>query len=372
MHMLTGLMDHWVPSHDGISQFWKTPFETLVPEMERLLREVAVNNFTFYTKWYSNGLLSRHPWLVNHPQAQNVITRNDWGRRWIDWFHARGMTCGAMIQSYAYEPGMLPREHVLGTWKGTHRCIGRPEGEDCEIANPEWPGFTPLYGQMLEEQLREFPGLDAVFLEFEGLNSVPPQHAIAARVKGETVSPTVRAQSAESGWPLGAGEPWEWTPGGQAALERTLRAHISEAHNALDRAGFKGIRGVVFHAMGYETPYVLSALPTRDWWVLPWHYWGWGGNDSDALVRQQMDWCRRRFAAMAKAGHPLCYIGNCTLPTERWESIREMVAFSRDIGAAGYLGMGNPLPEYGLRWHGATDASVAQARDVCRQLFPRV
>jgi hypothetical protein len=122
--------------------------------------------------------------------------------------------------------------------------------------------------------------------------------------------------------------------------------------------------------MNYETPHLTECLPSRKWWLLPWHYWGWDfcRDTPDAVVRRQMDWCQDQFRARIGEGWPLCYIGNATLPTQRLDTIREMIAFCRDHGAAGHLGMGNPIPEYGLRWHGATEEGVGRARSLYREL----
>src|SRR5262245_41155444 len=135
--MLTGLMDHWTPSHDAVSQFWKTPFEAATPAMAALCNDVGINNFTFYTKWMSNGVKSSLPFLKNHPKAQNVVTNNDWGRNWIDFFHNRDMTVGAMIQCYWWEKGMLPSQAVLRHRPYTTWCTGFDVGSD--VIDPLWP-----------------------------------------------------------------------------------------------------------------------------------------------------------------------------------------------------------------------------------------
>ncbi len=372
--MLSGLMDHWVPSADTVSRFWKTPFETLAPLMTSLCDEMAVNHFTFYTKWYTNGLRSTLPFLPNHPESENVRTDNDWGRRWIDYFHRRGMTVGAMIQSYAYLPNCFPPDHTLGVWKNTTQCTGLAPDQDNIIIDPTWPGFTAHFESMLEEQLRAFPGLDAIFLEFEGLPCVEPTHALAKLGSQSTVPDNIRAQWVDSAWMVPDRDQWIWTTPVQAILKERLQAHLSAANRVLDRLGYTGIRGVVYHAMSYETPYLIDALPARNWWLLPWHYWGWDfcKETPDAEVRQQMNWCQHQFRRLIQAGHPLCYIGNATLPTERHDSIREMVQFCRDNGAAGHLGMGNPIPTYGLRWHGATETSIKSAKSLYQELFPKL
>ena len=371
--MLCGIMDHWVPSADAVSRFWKTPFETLAPLMTSLCDEVAVNNVTFYTKWYTNGYRSNLPFLPNHPEAQNVRTGNDWGRQWIDFLHARGMTAGAMIQSYTYMPGYFPEEHTLGVWKNTSDCTGLPPEKCSIIIDPTYPAFTAAFEAMLEEQLRLFPGLDAVFLEFEGLCSVAPVHALARAGAQATPDESIRAQWNDCGWSVPERDWWIWTPPVQSILKERLRAHLSAAERVFARVGFRGVRGVVYHAMSYETPYLTGCLPSKDWWLLPWHYWGWDFDEQtpDAMVRRQMDWCKAQFRARIAEGHPLCYIGNATLPTQRLDSIREMANFCKEEGAAGHLGMGNPIPDYGLRWLKATEGGIRTVRALYRELFPK-
>ena len=368
--MLTGLMDHWVPSHDAISRFWKTPFDTLRPLVERLCDEVAVNNFTFYTKWYSNGIKSALPFLRNVPEAMNVATDNAWGRRWLEFFHDRGMTVGAMLQCYTFQPGLLPREAVLGTWAGTRRATGL-EGDN-EIADPTWDGYPELLVQMIEEQLRLFPDFDAIFLEFEGIGAPGKGSRLwqmAQEAGPDSVEPALRAQWEESGFG-GGDDAWTWSAPVQKLLRDSLATQLAAVDKLLDRIGFNGISGVVYHAMGYETPYVLDCLPGRDWWLLPWHYWGWGHKEPDETAQRQTDWCKRSFRERVEQGYKLCYIGNATLPTVRPDAITEMARHCMEIGAAGHIGMGDPIPQYGLRWHDATEQGVAAARRIYKDLFP--
>jgi len=374
--MFTGLMDHWVPSHDAISRFWKTPFHELKPAMDALCDEMAVNNFTFYTKWYTNGLKSSLPFLPNHPQAQNVLTDNAWGREWIDYFHRRGMTVGAMLQCYAFEAGTIPSEAVLGTWEGVHNAIGLTK--DNVIIDPRWEGYPAMLEQMLDELLCQFPELDQVFLEFEGLGAPPTGHDLW-RLAHPTpdavplISPAVRAQWEALGSPLPE-DPWIWSVPVQEALCGTLRRHLAVAEAAMERRGFTGTRGVVYHAFGYEVPYILDCLPHRDWWLLPWNYWGWDWCEGDApeTVRRQLDFCKGHFRQVVKDNYRLLYIGNASLPTCLPDTVVEMARFCEEIGAEGHLGMGNFLPTYGLRWHGASEESVAAMRKLYRtELYPR-
>jgi hypothetical protein len=277
-----------------------------------------------------------------------------------------------------FDAGSFPREAVLGSWEGTRSATGYDADND--IINPAWDGYADALSRLLKEQIRLFPGLDAVFLEFEGIGAAPagnPLWELAHANGGASakVPSAMREFWTTTGFPVGGyPDPWLWTPEMQKILRQTLRSHLAAAERVFQQTGFKGIRGVVYHAMGYEVPYVLDCLPTRDWWLLPWHYWGWDFSeaDTDSVVRHQMDYCKGAFRELAQSGYKLCYIGNATLPTQRFDSIAEMVQFSEEVGAAGYLGMGNPIPTYGLRWHGATEESVAATRRLYReQLFPR-
>jgi hypothetical protein len=381
--MFVGLMDHWVPSHEAISRFWKTPFRTLKPLVEEVCDEMAINNYTFYTKWYSNGLKSSLPFLSNHPEAQNVLTDNDWGRQWIDFLHRRGMTVGAMLQCYTFESGLLPRESLLGSWAGTRKATGLNADDD--VVNPTWPKYPSLFEQMLEEELRLFPGLDQYFLEFEGLAGPPIGHALWQLGHPPSKGTTEKAGQTTAEFPpsvlehwkaLGTSaprDPWLWTAPVQNTLKKSLREHLAIAERVFQRKGFKGVRGVVYHAFGYEVPYILDCLPNRDWWLMPWNYWGWDWceKDPDAVVRRQIEFCKQSFRQAVQDGYKLCYIGNATLPTIRPETIGEMVRFCREI-QADYLGMGDFIPTYGLRWHKATEDSVAALRRLFREeLFPR-
>ena len=372
--MLNGLMDHWVPSHDAVSRFWKTPFDILRPHMDKLCDDVGSNNFTFYTKWYTNGIKSSLPFLSNHPDAQNVLTDNDWGRKWIDYFHSRGMTVGAMLQCYTFEPGMLPGEGVLGTWQNQASVTGL-DGDPL-IVNPQYEQYPAMLEQMLEEHLSLFPGIDAIFLEFEGLPVVGPENSLTiAELSGGNVenyiSPSTRKHWQDIRREPETKDKWVWAEPVQNALKKTLSRQLSAADRTLNCLGFSGIKGVVYHAFGYEIPYIIDSLPDRSWWHLPWNYWGWNGGSpddksipqtSDEVIEIQINWCKKQFLQLVEKGYPVCYIGNCTLPTRRTDTITEMYNFIKEIGAAGYIGMGNPIPEYGLKWRGATEKWISEAR----------
>jgi hypothetical protein len=368
-------MNHWVPSADIISRFWKTPFAKLRPQLEEECDRLAIDNYTFYTKWYSNGVKSALPFLRNHPQAMNTLTNNDWGRECIDFFHARGMTVGAMLQCYTFETGALPREAVLGLWPATVNATGTAP---VDIVNPAWPDYERWFAQMLREQVRLFPGLDQWFFEFEGIAAAPAGNALSHLAPAETgpevFAPAVRRQWERLGKAPPAKDAWIWTAPVQAVLRNTLTRHLALAERVLREEGSRAALGLVYHAFGYEVPYMLDCLPSRDWWLMPWNYWGWDWceRDPDDVVRRQIEFCKEDFRQLMADGRPLCYIGNASLPTVRPETIVEMVDLCREIGATRYLGMGDFLAEHRLSWHKATSAHMSELYRLYRdRLFPR-
>lgn len=366
--MLVGLMDHWVPSHDNVSHFWRTPFDEAAPAMAELCDEIAINHFTFYTKWMSNGLRSSLPVLRNEPRARNVITNNAWGRQWIDFLHARNISVGAMIQCYWWDAGMLPREAVLRHRPLTKWCTGYETGSD--VVDPLWPGHDDILRAVLREQLEQFPKLDAIWLEFEGVSGNLEDRPLCRMSVGQSIAPVLEEQLRATNWLVKPEHRWVWTRPVQAALADALKRRLAVVEQTLDELGFRGKRGVVYHAMGFEAPFVAQSLPSKKWWLLPWHYWGWAETITEDDRDRQIAWCLGEWKRMKNEGYPICYIGNATLPTPWIHTIDELARATIDLGLAGHLGMGNPIPKIGLRWDDATEESVKEAREIYRRVWP--
>lgn len=369
--MIIGLMDHWVPSHSDISDFWKMPYEEARPHMDRIFREIGINNFTFYTKWYSNGIKSELPFLKNDPDSMNVKSNNEWGRKWIDYLHEHNATAGAMLQCYTFEQNCIPPEAVLGYWRqGVVPNTATPG--DRVLVDPLWSGYPDMLRKMLTEHLREFPKLDALLLEFEGLGSVGEaslkKWLNMERLTEAPLSPSTLSLFHDFGAAPTPENRWIWTEESLRRLRASLTEHLLIADQVLDELGYTGVRGVVFKALYYEIGYIADAVPSKNWMFLPWYYWGWGSVVDDQLLRRQMDLVQKTLLKYAGEGYPVCYIGNATLPTTRPESIAEMAGFCLRNGM-GHLGMGNFIPG-GLRWHNSTEEGVEKARELYEKLFP--
>ncbi|HHY22927.1 MAG TPA: hypothetical protein GX527_01635 [Clostridiaceae bacterium] len=45
--MLKGFMDHWVPTREEISKFWKSDAQTVKKSIDNMRKEIGFNNLTF-------------------------------------------------------------------------------------------------------------------------------------------------------------------------------------------------------------------------------------------------------------------------------------------------------------------------------------
>ncbi len=372
--MIKGLIDHWVPSDPNISSFWKYPLEKLFPLLDDVLESTNADHFTFYTKWYTNGIKSSLPFLVNHPQCMNVATDNEWGRRLIDYLHGKGVSVGAMLQCYTFEAGFLPASGVCGSWDQS-LATGMPGCVD--IVSPAWKDYPRLLAAMIEEHLSLFPGIDAMFLEFEGFSGIDAETAAAKLgipCDGNNVEITGRPAAMLDEAPFLAKnkqKQWLWTNAAQKLFETALQTNLATAESVFSSRDFKGIKGIVYAALGYELPYVEQCLPNNDWWLIPWKYWGWHNAPPiprDVLLRQT-EYCQNVIKKQMRRGRNVCYIGNATLPTVNPDSIEEMLRFCVETGLGGYIGMGSFIPEIGLQWHGSTPPGIEQSKKIHEQWF---
>src|SRR5688572_16134182 len=112
-------MDQITPSAENISTVYKASAAEIEAVITGLLTEMDFNHYTFYTKWYTNGIKSSLPFLANHPGNLNVRSDNHAFRQVIDNLHARGLSVGAMFQIYTYESDRWGKGHKWGEWDVT-------------------------------------------------------------------------------------------------------------------------------------------------------------------------------------------------------------------------------------------------------------
>jgi hypothetical protein len=110
---IQGFMDQITPSAENISTIYKASAAEIEAVIAGLLAEMDFNHYTFYTKWYTNGIKSTLPFLANHPDNLNVRTDNRAFRDVIDFLHGHGLSVGAMFQIYTYESNRLGEANKL-------------------------------------------------------------------------------------------------------------------------------------------------------------------------------------------------------------------------------------------------------------------
>ena len=74
---------------------------------------------------------------------------------------------------------------------------------------------------------------------------------------------------------------------------------------------------------------------------------------------------KRHMLRLVRDGHRVCYVGDCTLSRDGLEPVRDLWRFTAEH-LQGYLAMGTPNVDLGLRWQGVTDEMVAAARRLYR------
>ncbi|MFD0717622.1 hypothetical protein [Paenibacillus sp. GCM10027626] len=127
---------------------------------------------TFYTEWYTNGIRSELPYLSNHPDASNVKTNNEWGRKIVSHLHGKNILVGAMIQFLTYDRQVWEPEMTIDEWD-----VGEFAETDLPVRIADFtnPLFQTRIKEIVKEHLTQFPGIDYLFLEFEGVRSTALQ-----------------------------------------------------------------------------------------------------------------------------------------------------------------------------------------------------
>ncbi len=362
--MLRGFMDHWVPTVDSISTFWKSDISACKDLIDGLASEVAFNNFTFYTKWYTNGISSELQFLRNHPDSSNVRTDNHWGRELIDHLHSRGMTAGAMLQLYTYEKGLWADMPSLGEWD-VRGCAATDA--PCVLADFTSDAYPSKLAQILREHLILFPDLDYLFLEFEG---IMPEMAVkayenhAAKVGGlpDPVDVTYREQDIALYKSIGNTIDLRYSVEALDLFTYYMRRNLETAQGVCDELEYRGRLGVVYYPPQYESLFVPNALPGNRWRLLPWCYFGWTPDPQQKAATMKM--MLHHMEEQLAAGRRVLYIGDAAISPWDTESIETTLQFCESHLMEGYLGMGNPVDHTGLRWTDVTTEQVQKVRDI--------
>lgn len=368
--MLKGFMDHWVPTKEHISRFWKSDIKTVLDQIDHLKKEIDFNNFTFYTKWYTNGIHSSLPFLNNNPEASNVKTQNAWGRQIIEYLHERKISVGAMLQLLTYEKESWNTDASIGEWDV--RSVAETDLPTC-VADFTDSSFIKRTIEIIKEQLMEFSEIDYLFLEFEG-TSLDRLEEIYQKwpkdQKPDLEAVTYNDDMVEYCRSIYVGINFLWSEQGQEMLKFYFKRILREIDDFLKELGYKGEVGIVHQLYNCEAFVFPEILPDKNWWLLPWWYWVHEAPDIPTEVIS-----RRKLASKAllkewkEKGYKVCYIGDVALGRNGLGHVKEFYDYCTDISLDGYIGMGNPAVDIGLRWIDVDDESVLAARDLYKSLY---
>ena len=373
--MLKGFMDHWVPTTSQISTFWKQEYATVQNVLDQLVNDIDFNHITFYTKWYTNGVYSQLPYLYNHPEASNTRTNNEWGKEIIQLLHQHDISVGAMIQFFTYEQHSKAQDLIMDEWDVREFAeTPLPVG----IADFTQPEFQVRIKDLVKEQLTQFPGLDYLFLEFEG-------------VKNDVIQRLYEKWAAEHGYPPSDQVQYDarrvehcsrtgaeamdliWSNEVHVMLKHYYTLNLQAVKEVLDELQYTGKVGIVYHAYGYEAFIYPDIVPNIDWWLLPWNYWVF--EDVHPTTEEKKIVTKELMRQWKADGFKVCYIGDVTMGRngfnyeQKEKDIRDFYQFSEEQQLEGYLGMGNPIPEIGLRWQAVTDEHVLKVRELYKELY---
>lgn len=372
--MLKGLMDHWVPTNECISKFWKSDIETVKNDIDNLKNDISFNNLTFYTKWYTNGIKTNLPYLRNYAEAQNVKTNNKWGNQIIEYLHDNKISVGAMMQLLTFEDSLWEKDMALGEWDLTSVAIGAKTDSICFIADFTKDVYVSRMKELIKEQLTALPKLDYLFFEFEGLTCEMLKKVYVNWAK-ENNRPALENVSYDNAarqycHELGIEINLLWSNEGREMLKCYFKRIFAEIQNILKELNYKGIAGIVYSMYGYEAFVYPEIIPDKEWWLLPWWYWTFEApQTSPEIIKVKKQMSKKMLKEWKDKHYKVCYIGDVALGMNGLDSVKEFYDYCIDAGLDGYIGMGNPECERGLRWLGVDDKTVMQVRELYKSMY---
>lgn len=226
------------------------------------------------------------------------------------------------------------------------------------------------------EQLALFPDFDYLFCEFEGVANECFANAYRRwrhqRLPKAThrlhFSDEIRRYCEAVESPLNL----SWSTEVQQMLKHFMKRNLAVIQQVVERRRFKGTCGIVYNVGGYERYYAPEIVPDKRWWLLPWGYGGcpqddWGYAINCKMLDHALDYLLR----LHRKGYSVCYIGDVTINPCGLDYARWIWDLIERENMAGYLGMGNPSVNLGLRWTGLHEERIRQARKLYAYLWPR-
>jgi len=143
-----------------------------------------------------------------------------------------------------------------------------------------------------------------------------------------------------------------------------MKRNLERINEALKELKYAGKVGVVYYPLNYENLFMADVLPDNNWILLPWAYLG--GLSKRIITKKinkqnAIEVLFNHIKYRKSKGQEIIYIGDATICPWDLESIDVTMDFCEREEIFGYLGMGNPTVELGLRWKNVVDTQI---RDV--------
>jgi hypothetical protein len=245
--------------------------------------------------------------------------------------------------------------------------------------------------EIIQEQVTEFPRVDYLFLEFEGLiiNRKLSRSICERYGKAEPVSFSNKVMDHCHHVLFDLDHSWSME------FLQICGQHLGSLFRRIDemlkKQGYAGKVGVVFYAWGYESEYMPDILPDPEWWLLPWDYparvkddtklyvggnrfavpWDANSNQTDKFSQQRIAALKENLMAWKRKGLRQCYIGNGTIAGDSTQITEELYRLCEEEQLDGYLSMGTPFCPRGLRWPGFTPDDASAAAELYSRLYHR-
>jgi len=361
MNFFKGFMDHTTPIKEELSKFWKSNFEEVKNMFDRLLDEIDFNNFTLYTKWYTNGIKSDLHFLINSIEATMIKTDNQFLRDIISYLHGKGISVGIMLQVYTYEKKGWGE---VSSWGKAE--VEDSAGVECVVVDPTSSLFQKRLSELIREQITLFPDVDYLFIEGEFCSgSVGFSKYLKENCSTLTYSNEIKKYCSCLGIQIRE----DWSEESRELLGDINRKTLHTVRKVLSDNRFKGRYGWVYHIYGIESHIVRQTIDDKNCILVPWVYFGWEDKESK-YYRTRVEASQQHLANMHKKGYSVIYLGDVTIGHNRdYDIIREMYDYCYKLGLCGYLGMGTPDPMFSLRWEKVTDEMIECVRQVYKGLY---
>ncbi|MDD5697967.1 MAG: hypothetical protein PHH77_05065 [Victivallaceae bacterium] len=358
--MKKGFLDQIVLSEEKIDILFKQDFPVVKKWIDNIISTFQVDYFTFYTKWYTNGIFSKESFFKNHPEVINIRSENRLFRKTVDYLHSKNIEVGCMLHLLIWEKETWGNEAVLGNENRLKNIV--PENIELVMIDPLHSLSKGRIKKLVEEHLTIFPEIDHLLFETEIVNcnllKEPYDQWAVLNEKPlfETLSPIPSNFSFQGPSIVNNQSFMEFT----SFYERTLLEAINKT---VKEFNFKGELGYVYQTnRGQYNP--LEIVTDPDWWILPWYYFGWG----EPATQQKIDDLKLFLTSLYQQHRKVWYIGDAAIAVDT-PSIEDMFEFCRASGFKRYMACGTPVPNMGLRWLGIDNERLRKANRLYKRLY---